>query len=132
MGFRGAALTFCDAPVQRGHYRLAAHYPGADQLTEWLSGRTHTLAEMSGLPNSDSQPDWAATLGQSCVMGDNRAKAGGPHLWSADSSPCRERPKSRVFGVGERFQAVLHHPFRADPVGGTHSMINNVYLGRSQ
>ena len=108
----------------------AARHPGAGLMIGQLPGRdAHMLAETRGSADSGSHGEGAARLGRHGVMGDNRGNADGRGFGSSGSFLPREIPQGRAIQAlpgqrwGNKFEPTLR---------GEHSMINNVYLGRSQ
>lgn len=128
-GFAGDMRSSDRAPWHHDDRRQAARYPGADQLTGPLPGRTHTLAETQGLAGSRSEGNWTARVGRYGVIGDNRGTADDRCIGLSDSV----LPRGNLQGRAIRAQPGQHcgNTF-APTLGGEHSMINNVYLGRSQ
>ncbi|MNV22512.1 hypothetical protein D3C71_1134890 [compost metagenome] len=128
-GFAGDMRSSDRAPSHCDDHRQVARYSGADQLTGPLPGRTHTLAETQGLAGSRSQGNWTARVGRYGVIGDNRGTADDRCIGLSDSV----LPRGNLQGRAIRAQLGQHcgNTF-APTLGGEHSMINNVYLGRSQ
>ncbi|WP_449466215.1 hypothetical protein [Stenotrophomonas humi] len=129
--FQGDARSSNTTPLHCDDHRWAARYPGAGQLTARLAGRTHTLAACGVLPSSRSQRNWAASVGHYFVMGDNRGNGDDRRGRSPDNFQPGEKLQGRAFRARRRSPgnvAALLEP----TLLGTHPMINNVYLGRSQ
>ncbi len=131
MAFDGNALSINDAPLHYDDHRQTAPCPGADQLTERLPERTHTLTECGVRPAPAARRNGAAPVGWCFVMGDNRSNAEDWRFRLSGSFLLHENLQGRAFrarGCCCRSTMTILEP----TFWGEQSMINNVYLGRSQ